>query len=169
MRYPLPFSFRRARVFSALLLTLLAGAGGGIVMDGRVISVPDGDTLVVFTTGGKERVRLYGVDCPELRQRGGRDARDFTESLAMWEKVSLLQMDTDAYGRPVVIVTLPDGRVLNGEVVARGQAWVYRAYCRDSRCGDWLAREKTAREQFLGLWGEANPTPPWRWRQSNHR
>lgn len=47
---------------SALVLGLLLHAA-------RVVAVVDGDTLhVALVTGGEERIRLLGIDCPESRR-----------------------------------------------------------------------------------------------------
>jgi endonuclease YncB( thermonuclease family) len=152
----------------AFLLLLAAGATGGVALKGRVVSVADGDSLSVFAgVEGKKSIRLYGIDCPELRQKGGGDARTFTRSLAFLEEVRLDVLDTDAYGRSVAVVTLPDGRILNEELLKSGQAWVYGAYCAIPRCAYWRGLEKQARIQKRGLWNDARPVPPWTWRKRN--
>jgi endonuclease YncB( thermonuclease family) len=108
------------------------------------MQAPDGDTIVLKTTSGKqERIRLYGVDAPELHQRGGKAAANFAESLLRSENVSLRVMDTDQYNRIVAIVILKDGRMLNEGLVKAGHAWVYRAHCHDEpMCSSWYALER---------------------------
>ena len=59
----------------------------GLVIRGRsspgtVVSIADGDTLTVLHAGKQERVRLYGVDCPEKKQPFGTRARQLTGQLA---------------------------------------------------------------------------------------
>ncbi len=57
---------------------------------------------------------------------------------------------------------LPDGRVLNRELVRAGFAWWYRRYAPDD---EMLAQlEQEAREAQRGLWADAEPVPPWEWR-----
>ena len=150
-----------------IAILLLLAAGGG-ALKGRVVSVPDGDSLSVFAgVEGKKSVRLYGIDCPELRQRGGEEAQAFTRSLAFFAEVRLEVLDTDAYGRSVAVVSLPDGRTVNEELLKNGLAWVYGAYCASPRCADWRGLEKQARTQKRGLWNDARPVPPWIWRKRN--
>ncbi len=155
----------------ALVLALAAALTGGFFLGkGRVIQIPDGDTLVVLTENGTlTRVRLYGVDCPETRQHGGGAAAAFASEMALFRPVSLAVMDTDQYGRKVAVVRLADGRTLNGELVRAGHAWVYRRYCTASFCPDWLDLERQARKQHLGLWAGKSPQPPWQWRRAHPR
>lgn len=150
----------------ALLLLFAFGAGSGMLLKGRVVSVGDGDSLTVFSaSGGRERIRLYGIDCPELDQRGGKEARAFTHSLVFLKEVSLTVMDKDGYGRTVALVTLPDGRSLNEELLRNGHAWVYPAYCKTARCAYWRKLSGQAKANRLGLWRDARPLPPWLWRK----
>jgi len=45
-------------------------------MSGRVVKVTDGDTLEIRMDGGKaDRVRLTGIDAPELSQEHGQEAK----------------------------------------------------------------------------------------------
>jgi endonuclease YncB( thermonuclease family) len=152
------------------VLALLGIVGGSFFLRGKVISVPDGDTLVLLTHDlERRRIRLYGVDCPEAAQRGGRTATEFTESLTLFDEVKITVVERDRYKRDVALVHLADGRLLNEELVRFGHAWVYDAYCRLPRCLDWRRLESAAREQRLGLWQEDGSVPPWKWRGQNRR
>ncbi|MFN0171277.1 MAG: thermonuclease family protein [Bryobacteraceae bacterium] len=58
---------------------------------------------------------------------------------------------------------MPDGRVANHEIVRAGLAWWFRKYAPND---DVLGRlEGRARRAGRGLWGVANPIPPWDWRR----
>ena len=52
---------------------------------GTVARVIDGDTFVLE---GGTKIRLCGVNSPELRHRGGREAKDFMTALIEGEKLS---------------------------------------------------------------------------------
>jgi micrococcal nuclease len=72
-------------------------------------------------------------------------------------------LDTDRYGRSIGIVTLPDGRKLNHELVRSGFAWWYRKYAPHD---EQLARlEQDARNAKRGLWADAAPVAPWEFRR----
>ena len=57
-----------------LLLALVLTAVPARAWQGRVRSVPDGDSLTVERAGRTVKVRLYGIDSPEYRQPGWLEA-----------------------------------------------------------------------------------------------
>ena len=150
---PVTFTPRRLLALATLTLSIV---GGGAFLQGRVVSVADGDTVTVFVgKDGMTTVRLYGIDSPEGAQRGGRTATETTRSLVFLREVRVEVLDTDRYGRDVALVHLPDGTILNEELLRQGQAWVYTAYCNRPRCLTWKTLERTAREEKKGLWQDA--------------
>ena len=110
------------------------------------------------------RIRLYGIDCPETGQDFGSRAKQFTSELAFGKVVKVVPRATDGYGRVVAEVVLPDGQVLNDELVRAGLAWWYRQYARD--IGTLSQLEAEAREAKRGLWSRPDPVPPWEWRRT---
>lgn len=151
----------------ALLIGLVS-----IVLAGRsvrvcVVRVLDGDTLVVRRMSDRQtfRVRLYGVDCPETDQPGGKEAARFVRN---WVKLNpdlrLLREGTDHYGRAVGRL-LSGKRCLSEDLVRAGHAWVYGPYCRFPDRVRWAGLERRARRARLGLWRDPNPVAPWEWRR----
>ena len=88
-----------------LVVALVLAATPAMAWQGRVRSVPDGDSLTVERAGRTVKVRLYGIDSPEYRQPGWREARDFTRRLVNGLTVDIEPMDRDNYGRVVALVT----------------------------------------------------------------
>lgn len=132
----------------------------------EVVEVLDGDSLHVRIGTETVPIRLYGVDCPEWDQPGGEDARRFVAALTTGRSVILEVRDVDAYGRRVAEVWLADGRNLNRELLAAGQAWWYRRY---SSSNDLERLEREARLAQRGLWQAPEPVPPWVWRREHPR
>lgn len=172
---PWPSAVWRAAPFKvkaglALALAFFALAGGDRLLSGRVIEVTDGDSLTLYSAlGQSERVRLYGIDSPEAGQAGGREAARFCRALALRKQVEMRTLYEDQYGRKTAVLTLPDGAILNEEMVRAGHAWVYPQFCKEARCRDWKRLEKEAREKKLGLWDEPDPVPPWKWRKGRRQ
>ena len=129
-----------------------------------VLSVTDGDTLTVLVNGTKEKVRLHGIDCPETDQPFGNQATQLAKQLVLEKAVTVTDFGHDKYRRMLGEVVLPDGRVLNRELVREGFCWWYRKYA----AGDTTLErfETEAREAKRGLWAEPNPMPPWEWRKA---
>lgn len=121
---------RRTLLTVALAVVLLFLCPPSIAEDfpGRVVGITDGDTTSVMHEGTAEKIRLYGIDCPERRQAFGTRARQFTSSLAFGKEVMVKATGKDRYGRTIADVILPDGRNLNRELVKAGYVWWYRKY-----------------------------------------
>jgi len=162
-----PALFKR---LALCVFVLLFGTGSFFFLGGKVVLVHDGDTFTVLTERGeRKKIRLYGVDSPEWHQSGGQAATQFARSLAFLEEVQISRVETDRYGRDVAILRLKNGRTLNEEMVKAGHAWVYTRYCDRPECVVWKGYEATARKERRGLWKEARPIPPWRWRDNRNR
>jgi len=135
----------------------------------RVQQVTDGDTVVVLAAGDKESpmpLRLYGIDAPETDQSGGAAAQaQLAALLPAKAKVEVLPMTTDKYGRVVALIARK-GVVVNGVMVATGNAWVEPRYCRARLCKKWRKAQSAAAKEKKGLWAEERPTAPWEWRKA---
>ncbi|MEO0073478.1 MAG: thermonuclease family protein [candidate division WOR-3 bacterium] len=142
------------RASRMLVLLVLAT----LVLAERVVMVYDGDT---FLTADSARVRLLGVDTPELYQPGGDIARDILEKLVLGKQVRLEQdkVDRDEYGRLLRYVWVGDTMV-NLELVACGYA-VPRKFQDTLRYWDsLLALERSAARAGRGLWAFNVFQPP---------
>jgi endonuclease YncB( thermonuclease family) len=130
-----------------------------------VVKVYDGDTITAEAEGrGLVKVRLYGIDAPELRQLHGKGSRARLNDLAMGREVIIQAMDIDRYGRTVALVWAKGGRLVNMAMVEAGWAWVYPQYCKDKTvCPALAARQGEAEAARRGLWG-GKARPPWEWR-----
>jgi micrococcal nuclease len=89
------------------------------------------------------------VSTAESRQDGGPEATWFTTDMALDRSVTVIERDVNRYGRIVADIVLPDGRMLNKELVRGGSAWWYSKYYRADT--ELEALEAHAREVRLGL------------------
>ena len=133
------------------------------VWSGIVVGISDGDTITVMHEGRGEKIRLYGIDCPEKSQAFSKKAKKFTSEMVYGKTVEVEPKDIDRYGRTVALIYV-DGKSLNETLVKNGFAWVYRKYCKEAFCEDWLDFEVVARYGKIGLWVEPDPIPPWEFR-----
>ncbi len=169
-RRPRPFRAMRAATAIVFALVLAASLIRGIrpqPREGEVSGVADGDSLRVYFEGEHQRVRLFGIDCPELDQAYGEEAKRFTRERMLGREVRLRIEDRDRYGRLVATVyyreDVPEApeRNLNAELVEAGWAWAYREYG-----DDYVEQEAQARAVPRGLWKAKNPIPPWEHRKT---
>lgn len=92
----------------------------------RVHHVVDGDSLWVRPEGGGRRVklRLRGIDAPEICQPDGRAARDALRALAQGQPVRVTVHARDRFGRAIADVRRSaDGLDLAARMAADGWAW----------------------------------------------
>ena len=85
------------------------------------------------------------------------------QSAASRLEITVKSLGLDRYGRTIAEVLLPEGRVLNHEMVKAGLAWWSRKYVPDD--GTVAQLEAKARAAKRGLWADAEPVPPWEWRK----
>jgi len=131
---------------------------------GTIDSVIDGDSITILSKGKELEVRLFGIDTPEKTQAFGQNARNFTGAMASGKELRVEPVTKDHEGRMVAMVFV-NGVNLNEQIVSQGFGWVYRQYCKESVCADWLQLESKAKASHKGLWADENPTPPWDYRQ----
>ena len=149
------------RPFAILAVLLPAIAFADVTGPARVI---DGDTLEV----AGQRVRLHGVDAPELAQTCrdrngeypcGRVARAAVlDLIASEDTVTCKTRGKDRYGRWLA-VCFAGGFSINRNIVFTGWALAYRRYSTD-----YVETEDGAREAKRGLW-RGKFVPPWEWRR----
>jgi micrococcal nuclease len=122
-----------------------------------VISVADGDTVTVMLSSKKEKVRLIGIDAPELGQKPwGYDAKKYLESLISSSGSRVrLEYDVDRrdkYGRILAYLWTNDGTLVNLSMVKNGQAVLYTFPPNVKYVNDLKAAQAEARNKRLGIW-----------------
>jgi endonuclease YncB( thermonuclease family) len=140
----------------------------GTELDGVVLEITDGDTLVLGSAdGARIRVRLAEIDAPEMSQPYGVESKRALEEFAKDERVRVVVVDTDRYGRTVGEIYL-DGVYLNAEMVRQGHAWAYTRYAKSTTI---IERENEARKASRGLWAlpESERDAPWIWRSERRK
>lgn len=125
---------------------------------GKVSHVLDGDTLWVVPEGGgpARKIRIDGIDAPEICQAGGPASRDALVRLVMRHRVEVMVRRQDDYGRALARIRI-DGQDVGALMVREGQAWSYR-WRRDA--GPYAAEEAKARQASRGLFATGGPEMP---------
>lgn len=132
---------------------------------GVVRSVVDGDTIWVIEDSQKEqKIRIYGIDCPEPNQDHGPEAEEVLRKTIDGKRVDLIITGSDRYGRVVAII-MKDGRDIGLYLVKNGHAWAYRKYLDGSHLKEYVEAENFARNKKLGLWKSGTAVEPWVFRR----
>jgi micrococcal nuclease len=132
-----------------------------------VVRFSDGDTLTVNMNGKNESVRMIGIDTPETHRPNspvqcyGPAASAFTKNLVGANKVRLesdsQNTNRDRYDRLLRYVYLPDGRLVQEEVIKGGYGFAYTQFP-FSKKSEFVALEASAQQQNKGLWGNCTVT-----------
>ncbi len=151
----------------------------GETINVRVLRVVDGDTLEVKRLGfwgwftSPFRVRLYGIDAPELRQGYGRESTAALAELVQGSRRLRMEViDFDRYDRVVGLLYRkgqPRTNSVNVAMIRSGHAYWYQRYGgRDLGFG---AAEQEAKRAHRGVWASrtGDEAPPWEYRAAQRR
>lgn len=162
---------KAACVLALFILGGIVSVCPALAWEGAVLDVHDGDTVTLTSggmVGGALRIRLYGIDAPELGQPGGAESRAaLARMLPAGCTAKVTPLGRDKYGRVVGVLTRK-GMNVNARMLKSGQAWLFKRYCRAKFCREWATLEKSARSARRGLWADEAAVPPWQWRKQRH-
>ena len=137
----------------------------GETLTGTITRVSDGDTVILLDSKKKKhRVRLNGIDCPELKQRYGSDATRFVEKLCKDKAVTVEVVGRDQYKR-VLGVLISGGKNVNEELLRNGLAWQYK----HNKNPKYTTLSDEAKRMKLNIWSEDSPIAPWDWRNKQNQ
>lgn len=133
----------------------------------EVIGFSDGDTVQVRMNGSPETIRFVGVDTPETHdprkavQCYGKAASEYTKQLIGTQPVRLeadpLSTNRDRYNRLLRYVYLPDGRLVQAEIIKNGYGFAYTSFP-FTRSDEFKSYETEARTGNRGLWAACSLT-----------
>jgi endonuclease YncB( thermonuclease family) len=164
------------------LALLFSTQAWGSLLEGRVVRVSDGDTIVVLDANKQQyKIRLAGIDAPESHQPFGEASRKHLAQLVAGKVVAVNWAKRDKYGRIVgkVMIAPPDAcpdsrpecpKTLDACLaqITYGLAWHFKRYQTEQSEEDrerYAFAEVEARAKRAGLWKDPSPVPPWEWRE----
>lgn len=133
----------------------------------RVVKFDDGDTIAVDMNGKTETIRFIGVDTPETHdprkpvQCYGPEAATYTKLTIGSQHVRLasdpLSSNRDRYDRLLRYVYLPDGTLLNEQLILTGHGFAY-TYFPFTKSALFVRDEALAQKAKHGVWQFCKPT-----------
>ncbi len=159
----------------ALVLLLLSAAGYSVAQPNHVPQVPvittpglyrvikavDGDTITVALGSKVETVRMIGLDTPETKdprkpvqcfgQAAAAKMKDLVEGKEVRLEADPNDSDRDKYKRLLRYVYLPDGTLVNGQMIRQGYAFAYVVFP-FAKIDEFRELERQARAENAGLW-----------------
>ncbi|KAI0495892.1 hypothetical protein KFK09_022199 [Dendrobium nobile] len=114
----------------------------------RFINLPNQQEVLAR----KYRIRLRGVDAPEIGMKYGDEAKQVLVNIIQGKCLKIHVYNEDRYGRK--------------QMLKRGCVWHYLAFDPRPEFAKW---QKEARDTRRGLWALPDPEKPWEWRRNNPR
>ena len=153
--------------FKLLIVLIIFSLPLSADFSGLVIKVIDGDTIIVLDGAKKRKVRLVGIDAPELKQNFGLKSKQELSDLIDRKRVKILSNSEDRFKRALGKVIYKNIDI-NLSLIKVGMAWHYKRYKKNQSKKDqveYAYHEKLAIESQIGLWGDNNSIAPWDWRK----
>ncbi len=162
---------RIANFYISFFLLLISCSTFAAKLQGKVVSVADGDTITVLDDKKTQhKIRLQGIDAPEKAQAFGQKSKQALNQLVHSKMVTVEFEKKDKYGRTVGKVLL-NGTDVCLEQIKLGMAWHYKQYQSEQLKYDrenYAQAGQSARAQVVGLWKDKSPTPPWEFRRQRN-
>jgi micrococcal nuclease len=148
-----------------ILLLTVSSASYAKTFEGVVTHVSDGDTLWIEVDSKTKpiKVRLQGIDAPEICQAWGTQARDALKERLLRQSVSLNTRAKDDYDRALGRISFR-GEDVGAWLVKNGHAWSnhYR-----SHPGPYATEQVAARSARIGLWAQPGAKEPRQFRKQH--
>lgn len=130
----------------------------------KIITVTDGDTVIVKKNGSNISIRLDSIDCPENGQYWGDTAKYGLIKLIGGKTISLEEHGIDNYGRTLATLYIwndvkKEWLNINERMILLGHAWVMRQFYDHlplERKSKLNSLERWAKSKKIGLWHQKN-------------
>jgi micrococcal nuclease len=160
------------RLWKFLTATRIKVVYGDYTFNCILSEILDGDTIKVDLPKAAQKVwplkesialRLAGVDAPELKQKFGKESREFLKWVVKQAGRLVYRVKClDKYQRPVGILFGQGSEDLNQQLVRYGSAHHYEQFS-----NGYAADQEHAKKKKKGMWGSGKHTRPDIWRKMN--
>ena len=154
-----------------IISTSLSGITLSSNLNGKIIKIIDGDTVYFQANNDDDykKLRLVGIDAPEMKQPFGHKSRQCLANLINNKLVQIITYGEDRYKRTLakIIIEKID---INQAMIKNGCAWFYRRYKNTLGKDDQVMYDKAeifAIENKKGLFSNQEAEAPWVWRKKN--
>jgi len=142
----------------------------------KVLKIYDGDTIQISGLDMVFKVRLVGIDSPEIGYKGqqsqaySQKSKKYLSTLLEGKKVTLKSYGLGGYGRQLAEIYV-DGKNINIEMIKAGLTEVYKG--KQPKMLDtqrYLREERKAKTSKLGMWAQGTSyISPKKWRRDHPR
>jgi endonuclease YncB( thermonuclease family) len=150
-------------LLAAAIVVFCLSTADAASLFGRVIDVNSGDVITISNLNRPVRVKLLGVDAPELDQAFGDVARKHLSDL-IFDKGVLVEYAGIASDSSLTGRVLLNNVDIGAQMIRDGAAWFEPnggSRLSESDRDVYQQSEQAARSEKRGLWQAENPTAPW--------
>jgi len=141
-------------IFTLTAISTYAKSNFEVFDNVQLVDCHDGDTCRFKVKGREVKVRLSGVDAPELKQEHGKDSRQCIIDIIKSAKSIQLSCLGRSYKRRVCEIKA-DTKDIGSLLVEQGCAWDEPRYSK----GRYKSHELKAKEKKAGIW-KTSPIRP---------
>lgn len=158
-----------------ILLSLLVFSVGCLfgqtTISGKVVNVIEGDIMEILTDDNETiPVKIKNIECPELSQEYGLEAKKFTQKHCLNKMVEVVFETYDRDRNALAVVTMEKDNDLGYELIKNGLAWHYtKGLDMGPHSQAYLDLERKVKEKAKGLWKNPNPVAPWTYRAHQNK
>ena len=153
----------------AMVLFCFSGADvNAASLSGKVVEVNSGDVITIFNLNRPVRIKLLGVDAPEMNQAFGDVAKKHLSDL-VFDKAVLVEYSGIAADRSLSGRVLLNNADIGAQMIRDGVAWFDPSGGMRLQPTDrdvYQQSEQAARSERRGLWQAENPMAPWEFAQA---
>ena len=121
----------------------------------KIIKIYDGDTITALTSQKEKiKIRLYGIDAPELKQPFGKASKRHLIDLISNKSLNINEKGKDKYGRTLAVL-YNGNQDINAQMVIDGYAWAYDKFSKD-----YVTFQQNAQLLKKGLWIDKDVVRP---------
>ena len=132
-------------------------------LTGKVIEVNDGDELTIFNLNRPVRIKLIGMDAPEMDQAFGPIAKQHLADL-VFDKIVVVEYLGIGQRTALVGRVLLNDSDINAQMIRDGAAWFdprYKSQISVTQNEIYYQSELAARNEKRGLWQSGDAVAPW--------
>lgn len=146
------------RLITLLTIFLLSTPAFATELQTAVLSILDGDTLIIQTTNGPTTVHIGGFESPEPGQPFFEDAKALTTKLINGKPVTISAAGK-IENQSIVKISTANHKNIPLVLISSGLGWVAKPVRPTEK-----EIEIKARMKHIGIWSKPNPESPWAYR-----
>lgn len=143
----------------------------------KAVKIYDGDTFLATDGNVKFKVRIAGIDAPEMKQKFGKLSKEKLKNLILNQSIKIEPVGKGVgfHGRTLGLITLTEKNIdVGSQLLKEGLAYYYRPKCNDYPLDKelynysphrYVRMEAIAKTNHINIWSEEKLLMPCEFRK----